>query len=75
MLRGHQDAVDRLISSVQDSQANRHVKKLPSFSADKEARAADLKQRTVRLRASGWKRERFRPERYQDLCETALAEL
>ncbi|KAL9584065.1 MAG: hypothetical protein Q9212_002343 [Teloschistes hypoglaucus] len=75
MLRGHQDAAERLISDVRDSQANRHVKRLASFSADKEARAADLPQRIIKLRASGWKRERFRPERYQDLCEAALAEL
>ncbi|KAI4250800.1 MAG: hypothetical protein LQ352_005244 [Teloschistes flavicans] len=75
MLRGHKDAVERLILGVQDSQTSRHVKRLASFSADKEARAADLQRRIVKLRAIGWERERFRPERYQDLCETALAEL
>ncbi|KAL8946756.1 MAG: hypothetical protein Q9183_007863, partial [Haloplaca sp. 2 TL-2023] len=75
MLQGHIASVDHLMSDVQTVQANRHVKRLASFSADKEARSADLRESIVRLRASGWKRTRFRPEKYQDLCEVALAEL
>ncbi|KAL8864033.1 MAG: hypothetical protein Q9174_007485, partial [Haloplaca sp. 1 TL-2023] len=75
MLQGHIASVDNLVKDVQTVQANRHVKRLASFGADKEARSADLRERIVRLRASGWKRTRFRPEKYQDLCEVALAEL
>ncbi|KAL8724126.1 MAG: hypothetical protein Q9181_006971 [Wetmoreana brouardii] len=75
MLQGHMAAVENFIGHIKDIQANRHVGRLASFGADKEARVADLRARIVRLRANGWRRERFRPGRYQDLCETALAEL
>ena len=75
MLQGHIASVDHLMKDVQTVQANRHIKRLASFSADKEARSADLRERIVKLKASRWKRTRFRPEKYQDLCEVALAEL
>lgn len=32
-------------------------------------------ERIVKGRASGWRRERFNPRRYEELCEVALAEL
>lgn len=40
-----------------------------------ELRKAELKARIERLRETGWKRERFDAERYQKLCDRALAEL
>lgn len=40
-----------------------------------EMKKAELKARVERLRVNGWKRERFDAERYQRLCEQALAEL
>ena len=35
----------------------------------------DLKARIRRLREGGWRRERFSPGRYQDLCDVALGDL
>ncbi|KAM0332149.1 hypothetical protein ACHAQA_002423 [Verticillium albo-atrum] len=42
---------------------------------DDEMRALDLKARIERLRASGWKRQRFNPRRYEELRESVLAEM
>ncbi|KAL8920953.1 MAG: hypothetical protein Q9208_005979 [Pyrenodesmia sp. 3 TL-2023] len=75
MLRDHRDVVENLISDVKDIQGNKRVKRLASFGEDREARAADLRERIVRLRAKGWRRERFSPEKYQRICALALAEL
>jgi hypothetical protein len=32
-------------------------------------------ERIVKGRARGWRKERFNPRRYQELCEVALSEL
>ncbi|KAL1841125.1 hypothetical protein VTJ49DRAFT_7403 [Mycothermus thermophilus] len=40
-----------------------------------EARALDRQARIERLRKSGWQRKRFDARRYEELAETALAEL
>ncbi|KAI4282846.1 MAG: hypothetical protein L6R38_002648 [Xanthoria sp. 2 TBL-2021] len=75
MLHGHIASVEDAISSIRDIQSNRQVKRLASFGANPEAREADLWARIVTLKANGWKRKRFAPERYQELCAKALAEL
>ncbi|KAI4174853.1 MAG: hypothetical protein LQ348_006292 [Seirophora lacunosa] len=75
LLQGHIDNLEELISKVRDVHADRRVKRLASFGGDREARAADLRERIVRLRAKGWERGRFAAERYQELCAMALAEL
>lgn len=75
MLQGNIASVENAISSVRDIQSNRQVKRLASFGANPEARAVDLRARIARLKANGWKRKRFAPERYQELCAKALAEL
>lgn len=75
MLQGHITTVEELISTVKNFQADRRVKRFASLRDDKETRAADLGARILRLRAKGWKRERFVPEKYQELCAKALAEL
>lgn len=75
MVQDHIAAVEDLMTSVRDIQADRRIKRLASFGEDRETRAADLRERIVRLRAKGWRRERFAPERYQDFCAVALAEL
>ncbi|KAI4163824.1 MAG: hypothetical protein LQ342_002597 [Letrouitia transgressa] len=73
MLAAHIAAISSLIESVSHIQATRDtVKRLASCGGDQEARAADLAVRIVRLKAQGWRRERFAPERYQELCERAL---
>ncbi|KAL2124763.1 hypothetical protein VTJ04DRAFT_1128 [Mycothermus thermophilus] len=40
-----------------------------------EARAADRQARIERLRKTGWQRKRFDAKKYEELAETALAEL
>ena len=76
MLAKHIRIIDSLIKTTQEAQAVRQIiKKMASYGDDEEARARDLKARIARLKAAGWRRERFAPERYQDLCEEALAEL
>jgi hypothetical protein len=43
--------------------------------ADAEVRAVERKERLKRLKAGGWKRERFCPERYQEIARRAMTEL
>ncbi|KAI4241063.1 MAG: hypothetical protein L6R40_004811 [Gallowayella cf. fulva] len=74
-LRGHIAVVEHAITNVKEAQANKFVKGPANFGADKEARAADIRARIVRLRARGWKRQRFAPGKYRELCTKALAEL
>jgi len=40
-----------------------------------EMRRVELRARIARLKEGGWKRERFDGEKYQVLCDKALAEL
>lgn len=72
----HISTVDLLIQKTQAVQSARYfTKRLASSGEDEELRAANLRFRIARLKASGWKMERFAPERYQELCARALAEL
>ncbi|KAI4229960.1 MAG: hypothetical protein L6R36_000469 [Xanthoria steineri] len=75
MLQWHIASVENAIASVRDIQSNRQVKRLASFGVNPEALAVDLRVRIARLKANGWERKRFAPERYQELCAKALAEL
>ncbi|KAL2041370.1 hypothetical protein N7G274_005752 [Stereocaulon virgatum] len=76
MLAKHIRTIDSLIQTTQETQAARYtIKRMASYGDDEDARARDLKARIARLKAAGWRRERFVPERYQELCEEALAEL
>ena len=76
MLSKHISTVETLIQITQEAQARKTDEKhRMSYDASEAARVADMKARIVRLKTMGWKRERFRPERYQELCECALEEL
>ena len=76
MLQRHVEVVDMLIKSTMEVQADSHtVKRSDSQVNDEETRTADRRAKIEKLKANNWKRERFRPERYQDLCARALAEL
>ena len=76
MLSNHISSVEALIQSTSEAQRMRYfAKRLASYGEDQTAKAADLKARIARLKSSGWMRDRFRPERYQELCERALEEL
>lgn len=75
MLQGHITAVEIFLSEIKDIKANKSVRGIVSFGEDKEARAVDLRLRILRLKARGWRRERFEPARYESLCAMALAEI
>ncbi|MCJ1286685.1 hypothetical protein MMC26_006031 [Xylographa opegraphella] len=76
MLLRHVEVVDMLIESTMKVQADRYAgKRSASSNDDGEASGGERRARLERLKANGWTRERFRPERYQDLCARALAEL
>ena len=72
----HISSVETLIQKTKGVQSARYfTKRLASYGEDEESRAANLRFRIARLKASGWKMERFAPGRYQELCAKALAEL
>ena len=76
IIANHISAVDVLIQKTQGVQNARYfTKRLASYGEDEETKAANLRFRIARLKANGWKMERFAPERYQELCARALAEL
>lgn len=76
MLASHISAVDLNIQKTQEAQAARYfTKRQAIYGEDQEAKAADLRARISRLRANRGQMERFAPERYQELCAQALAEL
>ena len=76
MLHSHIQAINSLIQATKEAQAaNQAGRRLVSYGYSEEAKAADLKARIERLKKNGWTRKRFRPERYQELCAKALAEL
>lgn len=76
MLAAHIEVVKSLISAAEETQGNRYTaRRLISYGSDGEARAEDMRDRIVKLRERGWKREPFAPERYMNLCAKALSEL
>ena len=80
MLDRHHSEVISLIVTTMEVQANRYSGLRQSIFVEREAENEDLKatqlqERIKRLRAKGWRRERFNPSRYEDLCEQALTEL
>lgn len=76
MLMNHISSMETLIQSTREAQAMKYfAKRLASYGADDTAKAADVSARIARLKSNGWRRDRFRPERYRELCECALEEL
>lgn len=76
VIANHISTIDILIQKTRGVQSARYfTKRLASHGEDEESRAANLRFRIARLKASGWKMERFAAERYQELCARALAEL
>lgn len=82
MVSNHIYSLDNLLTTVREAHANRYNNKahqarittaFPGYGVDE---ALDLKIRIHRLRENGWKiGGGFEPERYQRLCERALADL
>ena len=78
MLEMHSSSVDRLIATTREAQATgrrRLIKERKDESSMDDENAMELRTRIIRLKAKGWVRELFIPEKYQKLCERALAEL
>lgn len=76
MLDKHIIYIDDLLESTRKAQAARYAPSLVFLEGDDaDSRNAGIKARILRLRARKWERERFRPERYQELCEKALEEI
>ncbi|KAG7129318.1 hypothetical protein HYQ44_000037 [Verticillium longisporum] len=79
-IASHLTAVDAQLAPQASTIANHRLSFSVSTRAatpdvDDEMRALDLKARIERLRASGWKRQRFNPRRYEELRESVLAEM
>lgn len=83
MVSNHICSIDSLLTTVREAHANRYnntnkahqvrITAFPGYGVDE---ALDLKIRIHRLRENGWKiGGGFEPERYQRLCERALADL
>lgn len=78
ILTKHIYHVDRAIATTREAQASgrrRLIKERKYASNEEDENAMDLRARIIKLKARGWIRERFMPERYQKICERALAEL
>lgn len=88
MLIAHVEAVDHIIQSTEEAQTNRL--KLRRFVSggllfggvdgcgkeDEEVKGREEVKGKIELgKERGWRRERFAPERYQELCARALGEL
>jgi len=79
MLQTHIHTVDALLHHT--SAAQTHGGRSGAYSdggsrnGDGNAGDEERRARIERLRVTGWKRERFVPERYEELCARALAEL
>jgi len=74
MIKGHIDAVDRLIEVTKQAQMVRQTVSI-GFDDSEKSPVVERQARIKELRARGWLRERFRPERYQELAWRALSEL
>jgi hypothetical protein len=69
----HRQIASHLASIDADlSSSNIHPRPL---SENEQHRALDIKARIERLRANGWQRPRFEPQKYQRLREAALTDL
>lgn len=76
MLQKHIESSHDLIGKTEQAQTRRMSEEKPTISTDDEdAKQANLRARIAKLKQNGWRRERFDPQRYQDLAEIALAEL
>ena len=76
MLQKHMSTIQLLIAETQEIQAQRYaVKRLATYGNDQATKEADRRERILRLKARGWRRERFEPKKYMELCTRALAEL
>lgn len=76
MLKKHLQTIDELIQRTEEAQRLRQTDERVAFCGDdEEAKQADLRARILRLKQGGWRRERFQPEKYEQLAEMALAEL
>ena len=70
------EMIEAQISATKDAQAARYIAgRVVSRAEEDDAKGADLRERILKLKATGWRRERFDASKYERLCELALAEL
>jgi hypothetical protein len=74
MLERHIEAINMMIEDAVEAKTHRYVSTNVD-SGDEEKNRIARQVRIAKLKARGWKRERFNPQRYQELCAKALAEL
>ena len=76
MLAQHIESVDDLAKSIKEAQMDRHNGHcLVADGEDESTKTLNRRERIKQLKAKGWERERFNPEKYRFLCKKALAEL
>lgn len=70
------EMIEAQISATKEAQAARYIAgRVVSRAEEDDAKGTDLRERVRRLKARGWRRERFDASKYEQLCELALAEL
>ncbi|MDI1488278.1 MAG: hypothetical protein OHK93_007552 [Ramalina farinacea] len=70
------EMIEAQITATKEAQAARYIAgRVASRAEEDDAKGADLRERILRLKATGWRRERFDASKYEQLCELALAEL
>ena len=70
------EMIEAQISATKDAQAARYITgRVSSRAEEDDAKGVDLRERILKLKATGWRRERFDASKYEQLCELALAEL
>ena len=81
MVQKHIATIDELIRSAHEMQTTRRtgrsgaMQRLINRFETNEAKDIDRMARIEKLKKRGWTRERFDPQKYQDLCARALKEL
>ena len=76
MVEKNLDMIEAQITATKEAQASRYmVGRVASRGGDEDAKGVELRERITKLKATGWRRERFHASRYEQLCELALGEL
>ncbi|KAJ4297094.1 hypothetical protein N0V88_004011 [Collariella sp. IMI 366227] len=82
-LARHSTSLEEMLANAARTTTNSHSRthsrsmstsSTSSFGGE-DARAADRKERIERLRNCGWQRKRFNARRYEELCESVMAEM
>lgn len=75
VLSGIQRQITSHLASIDSDIAAAEKPSTNSAPVDKDLRALELRSRIERLRASGWQRKRFDPQRYETFREQVMADM